>query len=290
MFRKRIISNHSYYDDSCLLVKHTLPDFEEQPLLSLLLWNPSIEEVKVIPHDLSVSIPSNVIDRYQYHGFGYDYVRDDYKVIRDVDFYPDINYYLDAKKNVTSEYLYLFYNPLWEIYSLKSNSWKKIDLDMPANNLNAEFVLERVYTNGVCHWLGQRKTDIDKNYLVSFDLGNEVFFMTSMPSYMDDSIDSKLEDTHLMLLNESIALISNDAEINTFHISILGEIGGKESWTKLFIIRPLICLGLPIGVGNNGDIFFVKEDEELVKYDLSTNTILRAWHYRRSLLFSDSNL
>jgi len=47
----------------------------------------------------------------------------------------------------------------------------------------------------------------------------------------------------------------------------------KESWTKLFIIGPLPYLGRPIGICKNKDIFFVKEDEELAKCDLSTHTI-----------------
>jgi hypothetical protein len=103
---------------------------------------------------------------------------------------------------------------------------------------------------------------------VSFDLDKEVFSLTSIPSLMD-----KLEDIHLMLLSESIALVSKDAETTTFHISMLGEIGVKESWMKLFIVESLRYLGHPIGIGNNKDIFFAKEDEELVMCDLSTLTI-----------------
>jgi hypothetical protein len=103
---------------------------------------------------------------------------------------------------------------------------------------------------------------------VSFDLDKEVFSLTSIPSLMD-----KLEDIHLMLLSESIALVSKDAETTNFHISMLGEIGVKESWMKLFIVESLRYLGHPIGIGNNKDIFFAKEDEELVMCDLSTLTI-----------------
>jgi hypothetical protein len=76
-----------------------------------------------------------------------------------------------------------------------------------------------------------------------------------------------------MLLNEFIALMYKDAETTTFHITILSEVGVKESWMKLFIVESLPCLGYPIGVGKNGNIFFAKDDEELAMYDLSTHTV-----------------
>jgi F-box interacting protein len=167
----------------------------------------------------------------------------------------------------------VLHDPIWEIYSLKSNSWKKLDLDMKKIYRSPVSVVEQVYMNGVCHWLGKSERDIDNFYLVSFDLGNEGFFLTSIPSIMYNIIDFELVNTHLLLLNESIALIYKDVETTTFHISILGEIGVRESWTKLFIIGPFPGLGNPIGVGKNGDIFFAKEDEELARCDLTTNTV-----------------
>ncbi|PNY06787.1 hypothetical protein L195_g003265, partial [Trifolium pratense] len=184
----------------------------------LVVWNPAIQEFKVISPNPAVFVPPYVRVASQHHGFGYDCVRNDYKV-----------------------------SPVG--------------------------VVEQVYLNGVCHWLGKSETDIDNLYLVSFDLGNEVFLLTSIPSIMDNIIDFGLVNTHLLLLNESIALIYKDAETTTFHISILGEIGVKESWAKLFIVGPFPCLGDPIGVGKNGDIFFAKEDEELARCDLTTNTV-----------------
>jgi hypothetical protein len=42
------------------------------------------------------------------------------------------------------------------------------------------------------------------------------------------------------------------SETITFYISILGEFGVEESWTKLFIVRPLSSVDRPIGVGVKG--------------------------------------
>jgi hypothetical protein len=53
----------------------------------------------------------------------------------------------------------------------------------------------------------------------------------------------------------------------------LGELGVKESWIKLFIIGPLPCVEMPIGVGKKGELFFRKKDYELAWYDLNTKTV-----------------
>lgn len=78
---------------------------------------------------------------------------------------------------------------------------------------------------------------------------------------------------HLNVLNGSIGCISNYLNTGTFHISILGEIGVKESWTKLVIVGPLSCVNHPIRIGKKGDIFFKKEEDELVSFNLSTQKI-----------------
>ena len=53
----------------------------------------------------------------------------------------------------------------------------------------------------------------------------------------------------------------------------MGEIGMKESWTNLFTIGPLSSVEHPIGVGTKGEIFFIRNDEELAWLDLSTQVI-----------------
>lgn len=129
-----------------------------------------------------------------------------------------------------------------------------------------------MHVNGVCHWCHQGQ-DIDHRLLVSFDLHNEVFYTTPFPSDMNYSVKSVVVNRHLTVLNQSIALISNYIKTTTFHISILGEIGVKESWTKIFIIGPLPCIEHPIGEGENGDLFFRKKDDELVLFNLNTKKI-----------------
>jgi hypothetical protein len=59
------------------------------------------------------------------HGFGYDHVTNDYKVIRHITLLPqDGGIWKDVRHHPTS----------WEIYCLKDDSWRKVDaVDIPTN-------------------------------------------------------------------------------------------------------------------------------------------------------------
>ncbi|KEH41367.1 hypothetical protein MTR_1g050305 [Medicago truncatula] len=75
-----------------------------------------------------------------------------------------------------------------------------------------------------------------------------------------------------------VAMISNCVKTTSFHISIsiLGELGVKESWTKLFDVGPLSDIKHPIdliGAWKKGDILFRNDDKELICLDLTTGAI-----------------
>jgi molecular chaperone HtpG len=219
-------------------------------LQNVIMWNPSTKEVKVIPPS-PIPIDGRGYRSFNIHGFGYDPVKDDYKLLRHV-------------QNVES------YKRFWEIYSLRSNSWRKLDVDMP-NECRARIV--QLYMDGLSHWMCKSETH-NENYLLSFDWSNEVFITTPIPSDMNDDMnDYRLVWSRLLLLNGSIALILKHKETATFHISILGELGVKESWTKIFIVGPLPSLEQLVGMGKKGDMFFKKKDGELVWFDLNTHII-----------------
>ncbi|XP_045829141.1 F-box protein CPR1-like [Trifolium pratense] len=250
----------------------------------IALWNPATDECKVIPPS-PFPFESPCWDPLiEFHGFGYCQGSDDYKVIRHLTFFPRT----DGDREETWKDGY--HESLWEIYCLKYNSWRKLDLDMPTQFAGGA----GVYTDGVCHWWGESESQNDVEvYLVSFYLNNETFVKTSIPSNMD-YIDSAIVFRHLNILNGSIGLISNYAETGTFHISILGEVGIKESWIKLFIVGPLPCVEHPIGIGKKGDIFFRKKDNELVWFNLNTQKIeeigFKGDSYCQILIYKESFL
>jgi molecular chaperone HtpG len=205
-----------------------------EPKNRVVLWNPTTKEFKVIPISLSELVPyMNVkIDQY---GFGYDSVNDDYKVIQLALCHPKRDCVVDF-----SSLGDISFGPSWEIYSLRTNSWRKLYFDIPIN-----YDVQGVFLDGMCHWCGENEDFFDEDYplyLLSFDLSNEVFLTTLISSEEDESLDIESAKNGLAVLNGYVALISNYTESNTFHISILGEIDVKKimDYSSLFVIS-ILC-------------------------------------------------
>ncbi|XP_022741870.1 F-box protein CPR30-like [Durio zibethinus] len=123
------------------------------------------------------------------------------------------------------------------LYNLTTDSWRKLN-----DNLTAEFFHSyrnyQVYSNGFYHCLA----DVDsEELLLSFDMSNEVFVTTPFP-------DGRLD--------------------GCYDVWVLGELGLKNSWTKLFTIESLPPATTPLGVGSDGEIFFVNEESNFL-----------AWHH-----------
>ncbi|AET00953.1 putative F-box domain-containing protein [Medicago truncatula] len=118
---------------------------------NIILWNPSNKEFKLLPPSPFDSEPywGVLID---HRSFGYDRVRDDYKVM--------------CHGQVIQKYNYGIYSGsyIWEIYSLRSNSWRKINVDMEHNHMDCE----QVYLDGLAHWMCSNEGR-NQVYLLSFD-------------------------------------------------------------------------------------------------------------------------
>ena len=230
---------------------------------NVVLWNPTTEEFKVIP--LGLVVVPGLDFSMRYYGFGYDQMTDDYKLVRQVHFFLDT---FDSPEELPSLPEPVWF---WQIYSLKSDCWRKLDLEML--DVEIQPVGFAIYLNGVCHFWGVvgpfQGTEEVEDLLVSFDLSNERFHTT----LIDRHCCYEFVNRYLVVFNGSIATISMVSQDKCFVISILGEVGVKESWVNLFSIGPLPCVEHPIGVGNKGDIFFRKNDDELAWFDLSTQMI-----------------
>jgi len=175
------------------------------------LWHPATQKFKMLPPSPYESyVPDDVKRGYNIvcylDGFGYDSVTDDYKVVPYIFFANPENEEYQCLGNK-------YFEPLWEIYSLRSNSWRKLDVDMPTSLDTTEG--NHVYMDEVCHWLCQKDYGYWKKHnipfqpsLVSFYLCNEVFFITPIPSDVDDCFDIETNWRNLAVLNGSIALIS----------------------------------------------------------------------------------
>ncbi|RHN70242.1 putative F-box domain, galactose oxidase/kelch, beta-propeller, F-box associated interaction [Medicago truncatula] len=234
----------------------------------VVLWNPSTEEFKVIPngsfeHAILKAFPPGTVFEdlpvintiVNIHGFGYDPVSDDYKLIRCFCFFDN-----PEKRDPNDEIL-------WQIYDLRSNCWRDLQVEMPSH-LWTDMWQETgyaVYLQGMCHWWGYEDYFGDE-VLVSFNLSNEVFITT--PFNHNYGRFAK----HMVVLKESIAMIEYQ-DSSCLYISILGEFGVADSWTRLLKIGPLPGVLEPIGVGKNGDIFYINYDEEVARFDLNAEVI-----------------
>ena len=233
-----------------------------QPNTRVVLWNPTTQEFKVIPISPFEFVPHMDVDILR-HGFGCDCVTDDYKIIRQVVCYQKLDIDVLSLGNIDDD-------QFWEIYNLHSNSWTKLEYDIPLNHKE-----NGVFLDGMVHWWNESDDGDDEAYLLSFDLSTEEFVTTLAP-LEDDSFDLGFVLSDLMVLNGSLALILNylnHFNLGTFQISILGEFGVKESWFKLFIFRPLSIIVYPLGAGGKGNIFFTNEDGQLIFFSLSTKMV-----------------
>jgi len=261
---------------------------QSQPNNRVVLWNPTTDEFKVVPNSLRESVRYVDVEITK-HGFGYVSNGDEYKVIRQLMYNPksDIDNDIDdlSIEDVS-------YELFWEIYSLRSNSWRKLHSNVPY-----DYREDGICLDGMCHWLGEDGYDIDRVdevYLLSFDLSKEAFLITSIPSECDSRI-FQMAWKDLVVLNGFIALISHYKQNDTFHISVLSEIGVKESWTKLYIVCPLPCIERLIISGNKRYIFSNVEDGTQVCIDLSTLMVeqLNSEGYRfwgRTIIYKQSSL
>ncbi|XP_058768087.1 putative F-box protein At3g24700 [Vicia villosa] len=254
-------------------------------LFRIVLWNPTTKKLNVIPRSPNEFVPCEW-SFIKIQGFGYDYIRDDYKIIREL--------YLVPPRNDSHDDEDIYRKRMWEIYSLRSNSWRTLHIDMPFSYSGSAYFPpgERIYIYKTCHWLGSSDTNPNGPCLVSFNLSDEIFITTLIPFFKDAKLPDNYFSIHLVLLNGSIATVSWYHGSPTFHISVLGKLGVTESWIKLFIIGPLLGVDHPIGVGKEGNIFFRKQDGELILFDLRTQMIrelaINGWHFSQVVTYKES--
>ncbi|KAK0596530.1 hypothetical protein LWI29_016521 [Acer saccharum] len=194
------------------------------------LLNPATKQMFNLPVE-NVDLPKKDCFRgFVFYGFGYDFVHDDYKIVRMVQFKKD-----------KDDDLGIFLDYEVKVYSLKTNSWRKV-VNLP-NYLRLLFqfyyhLLHRrgyaVFASGVLHWVFPRRAELGiGDSLVGFDLGAEEFRVVPEPDYGDLEQDFVLD---VGTLEGCLCVICNYAR-GVVDFWVMKEYGVKESWTKLFSIE-----------------------------------------------------
>lgn len=171
----------------------------------LFLWNPFTRKSKKLP-DLGLQLDKfNNHDYSIAYGFGYDEFTDDYKVaviIGDLEYLNDYDYKPEVK-----------------IYSIKTESWKRIG-DFYG------FVLWNcgVFINGKLHWLLNRMIC---RHIFSLDLATETYGVMKAPRCEDYCL------TKLVTFGRNLCLIRNDVGVRS-EVWVMNEYGVGDSWMKVF--------------------------------------------------------
>uniref|UniRef100_A0A5B7BZG2 F-box domain-containing protein n=1 Tax=Davidia involucrata TaxID=16924 RepID=A0A5B7BZG2_DAVIN len=202
---------------------------------ALYLWNPSIRKLKTLPNscfsyqclDEKTSVEL---------GLGFDCHTNDFKVIR----------------------ILHLYEPVVEVYTLSKNSWRKIEVIAPWI-----FTAESpVFLNECLHWRAIYPGEVWREFILTFNIHEEVFGELMLPDYEDG-------DATVKVYKESLALfvwgnLDDDEGPDCCYIWMMREYGVAESWVKLFTIVPE---GRFWSFGFDNEIILKTKDKNLVAYN-----------------------
>ncbi|KAL7084224.1 hypothetical protein ACP275_14G212300 [Erythranthe tilingii] len=197
----------------------------------IYLWNPSTRKFKELPHadaDADSDDTTKAII-----GFGFDESNEDYKVLAVFKVGRD-------ETNV-------------KIYSLRTNSWKRIDVFKDGLTLSET----GTFVSGKIHW--SRRTGSDSRWwdIVSFDLGSEIWGNVAQPSYVESDLAPWFG-----LFGGCLCVFYHHPKVGV-DVWVLKEYGVIESWTKMVTVpyindfwkgRPYFK---PLCIGPKGEILLV---------------------------------
>ncbi|XP_042477844.1 F-box protein At3g07870-like [Macadamia integrifolia] len=234
----------------CLFVAERLPGFRH--ISPIYLWNPSTREYKRVP-DAPVGSPRICEIGNTVLGFGYDPIKNEYKVVRII--------YI-CERTLDS----LIWKSDVRVYSLGTGKWKKLG-NAPFNIRNSSS--SKAIVNGSIHWLATQEINSEMSELIiSFDVRNEVFREIPLPS----CVEAKQHCNFVTILGGCLSLIGSFPG-NYVEIWLMKDYGVNGSWTKQFTIewsyapyRNSIDL-FPLEILKSGEILIVKNSKKLVLYD-----------------------
>ncbi|KAI3469406.1 hypothetical protein Pfo_026069 [Paulownia fortunei] len=228
----------------------------------VLLVNEEYEKFLVNPITLQqVKIPNSPLalkwrESFSMHGFGYDNLRDDYKVVT-------LSYY-----DTDNEYEPDCVDTFVDVYSAKRGDWKRVEsspFDHAVPELSAG-----AFVNGAIHWLASSRESGYPSVIAAFSLVDDVFYEIPAPSGVDVE---KFVFNKLVVHGGCLCMI--DARSNSrMEVWTMKEYGLADSWTKFSIdadyewdiLKPLCFIG-------DEEVVFITEGESLVVYNLKEGTL-----------------
>lgn len=227
----------------------------------LAFWNPSIQKFKMIPRT-TFEADLDIMTEFgpPSYALGYDSVNDDYKLVGFAEFRHKDPFLLTC---------------LVQIYSLKSNSWKRIqNINTRGRGYRFDFS-NIVFVNGSLCWLTDtRSYKYYKRAIITLDLATEE--CSAFPVPVDD-------EPYLFLEVLGDCLCIGVRYRRTRHDGwIMKEFGVAESWTLIYSINEEYSGTLfrknyhykPLVVSKNGRmVLFIDDCYMLFWIDIEENTV-----------------
>ncbi|PON38289.1 Galactose oxidase [Parasponia andersonii] len=242
----------------------------------IVLWNPSIRKLRVLPKcgvgsaNLCSEKVSGVV-----LGFGYHPIVDDYRIVRIVSLQHFGRSCFRA-----------------EVYSLRTDSW--IEIDAMRCRIYESYC---VALNGVLYWIAFGRGVEDYEFILSFDMSDWVFRRIELPdfNFSEDGIC-----TRLAVLKESLYLITYNhrGRQKVFDVWLRN---GHGDWTRELTIGPLFGIEKPLGFDLYGRVYMKNHKGKLDLYNPSTQEIthlpthglshtLEVFCYKESIVSTDQRL
>ncbi|AES64645.1 putative F-box domain, galactose oxidase/kelch, beta-propeller, F-box associated interaction [Medicago truncatula] len=234
----------------------------------ITIWNPNTRKHRIIPF-LPLPIP-NILQSDNpnrgclcVHGFGFDSVSGDYKLLR-------ISNLLDLQNP--------FYDPHVRLFSLKTNSWKVIP-NLPYSLYYALTMGVFVENSSSLHWVATRKVQLfQPDLILAFNLTLETFNEVPLPDEIEEEVNSKSFKIRVAALGGCLCMIV-DYKDTKIDVWVMKEYGCRESWCKLFTVvkssfdLPLQSLRL-LGYSSDRKKVLLRVDvENLFWYDLESKQV-----------------
>jgi len=220
-----------------------------------VIWNPLIRKYKKLP-----SLPREKAEKLSsdYLAFGYDWVNDDYTVLRFLNFHQQAR--LECVRDGRRVYSL-------DIYSLREHSWRIVEEEWP---IEEPYSLSgpAIFSNGAFHWVAtHRTTDLKKEH-VAFDLSTEKFRVHAFPvnSFIRGRVD-------LVDLGGWLCAVFLDI----CEVWMMKEYGVSSSWTLLYWVQPAFSNLPPLVFSHEGKEVLTAElvDDKCVElywYDIKNKT------------------
>ncbi|WVY93956.1 hypothetical protein V8G54_033044 [Vigna mungo] len=235
--------------------------------IGLSILNPATRQIRQVPI-------ANLL-AFNYVGFGFNPLADDYKIIRIsmCVFAPEDQ--VVVLDNIRVDRV--------EVYSLASSLWREIDA---AKLQPLCIVSSSVAITGSIFWLATTMTsasNTDSEFVVSFDIGRDLFTSVNGPP-IPNSPSHPYNNNVLAVCNDKLAMFRNyivgafESGSCSFDLWVLEDFHGHDhnntcdvsgaSWVKMYTVGPFSRLVYPLSLW--GDEIVCREELSGPENDLRT--------------------